>query len=98
MGPRGCLGIGSGGLEIGGLGMWLLGGGVATGASPLYAGRSLRQHWPGSDTTGNRGGPTCLSCCPISACPSAGPSSCQTECSRMIWCVAATNAGEQSWA
>lgn len=71
---------------------------VAPTSSAVCHDRSLKLHWPGSDTTRHRGGPACLSCCPISACPSAGPSSCQTECSRTTWCVAATSAGEQRWA
>lgn len=65
---------------------------------PLCLGRSLRPRWPGSDTTGSSGGPACPSCCPTSGCPSAGPSSCRTECSRRTWCDAATSAGEQGGA
>lgn len=92
--------------SVGGAEGWRLGGSgcglwlrrVAPAASAVCHGRSLKPRWPGSDTTGSRGGPACLSCCPISACPSAGPSSCRTECSRTTWCVAATSAGEQGWA
>lgn len=59
--------------------------------------RCLKLHWPGSDMTGSRGDHACPSCCPTSACLFAGPSSYQTECSKMTWYGAVTNAGKRVW-
>lgn len=59
--------------------------------------RFLKLHWPGSGMTGSRGDRACPSCCPISACLFAGPSSYQTECSKMTWYGAVTNAGKCVW-
>lgn len=58
--------------------------------------RFLKLHWPGSGMTGSRGDHACPSCCPISACLFAGPSSYQIECSKMTWYGAVTNAGTWS--
>lgn len=91
---RTCLSTGSGRTESEEAGAWSLG---SCKSICSLSHRFLKLHWPGSGMTGSRGDHACPSCCPISACLFAGPSSYQIECSKMTWYGAVTNAGKCGW-